>query len=215
MFDRRSVIASLAALLPALASAGKGQAAVNKASLSEQDVDDLSRISDYINEISTLKGRFVQVASNGVRDEGKFYFRRPGRLRFEYEEPNPILIVSDGTWIAVTDRKLNSVNRFPFANHPLKTILKKDVELQKEPTIVSVIRAPSSMVVLARDSEGILKGELEMVFADPGIELLQWKMVDAQGFAVTVALRDVERDTKLSSKLFRIEEADNPFKDKF
>jgi len=213
--NRRSLLASMAATIPALSMFGSAAAEVNRAQLSEQDRDDLERISSYINDIETLKGRFVQVASNGVRDEGSFYFRRPGRLRFEYDEPNPMLIVSDGTWIAVSDRKLNSVNRFPFANHPLKTILKKDVDLAAEQSVVSVLRVPGSLVVLARDSDGILQGELEIVFADPAIELLQWKMVDPQGFAVTIALRDVERDAKLSSKLFKIEEAENPFRQQF
>lgn len=210
MLNRRQLLAALS-LLP-LAGAAAPSAWAVPARLSAQDIDDLNRISAYINSIDTLKGRFVQVASNGVRDEGKFYFRRPGRLRFEYDPPNPILIVSDGTWIAITDRKLKTVNRVPFSGHPLKAILKDHVDLAKEKSVVSVQRMPGTLSVLARDTEGILQGELEIIFADPAIELLQWHMVDAQGFGVTVALRDVERDAKLSARLFHIEDEENPFR---
>lgn len=214
MMDRRSLLSACAVLFPALSLPLSATVEAARAGLSPEDLDDLKRISDYVNQIKTLRGRFVQVASNGIRDEGNFYFRRPGRLRFEYDEPNPILIVSDGKWIAVTDRKADSVNQFPFANHPLKTILKKNVKLDQEDTIVSVQRMPGSLAVLARDNDGVLQGELEIIFADPAIELLQWKMVDPQGFAVTVALKDVERDEKLSPKLFEIEDKENPFKNK-
>ncbi len=190
-----------------------GRQAWATAQLSKSDIDDLDRVSDYINQIKTLQGNFVQVASNGVRDGGRFYFRRPGRLRFEYEDPNPILIVSDGTWLAVTDRQLKTVDRLPLSSHPLKVLLRKKVNLAAEDKIIGVHRIPGSLSVIARDNEGLLQGELEIVFADPAIELLQWKIVDAQGFAITIALRDLVRDDKIDSKLFSIDEEENPFRD--
>ncbi len=212
--DRRSILTGMAALGAAAAYGAQSMLpAPARASLSTGDVDDLDRISEYINQIKTLQGNFVQVASNGVRDGGKFYFRRPGRLRFEYEQPNPILIVSDGTWLAVTDRELKTVDRLPLSSHPLKVLLRKNVNLAAEDKVVAVHRVPGSVSVIARDDEGMLQGELEMVFADPAIELLQWRIVDAQGFAITIALRDIVRDDKIDSKLFRIDDEENPFRD--
>ena len=63
---------------------------------SQADQDDLDRISAYLNAIHTMKGSFVQLGPDGQIDEGVFYIEKPGRMRFEYHAPNPVLIVSDG-----------------------------------------------------------------------------------------------------------------------
>jgi len=59
-----------------------------------QDARELARISAYLNSISTLAGNFVQIDPDGVLSEGQFYMSRPGRIRFEYNEPNPALVVA-------------------------------------------------------------------------------------------------------------------------
>jgi outer membrane lipoprotein-sorting protein len=40
------------------------------------------------------------------------------------------------------------------------------------------------------------------VFSDPGLELKQWTVVDAQGLATTVALRDIQTGVALQPELF-------------
>ena len=43
-----------------------------------------------------LIGDFVQVGPDGSRTEGKFYMQKPGRIRFEYDPPSPVELISDG-----------------------------------------------------------------------------------------------------------------------
>ncbi len=176
----------------------------------EPDIDDLTRISDYLNGIETLEGRFIQVAPNGVQNQGKFYLRRPGRLRFEYDDPNPITIVSDGTWVTLTDRKLKTVDRYPLSATPLKLLLKKNVNLAKDAKIIEIARDLGSLSVTAREDNGSAQGELTLVFAAPRLELMQWIITDAQGFTTTVALLNLRRDTKISPSLFVARDI-NPF----
>ena len=93
---RRDFLATTlsAAALPALAP-GLAGAQVNRA--------DLTRITNYLNGIGSMQGTFVQVGPDGDLSEGNFYMRRPGRIRFEYNPPNPTLIVADGFWVGVYD----------------------------------------------------------------------------------------------------------------
>ncbi len=181
-----------------------------KESLSDGVVDDLNRISSYLNGIETLEGRFLQVASNGAQDQGKFYIRRPGKLRFEYDDSNPITIVSDGTWVTLTNRKLKTVDRYPLSATPLKLLLKKNVNLKKDAEIVEVSKTPGRLAVTAREGKGRAEGTLTIMFSDPGLELMQWIITDAQGFTTTIALRDLRRDTKISPSLFIVKDV-SPF----
>ena len=80
-------------LIPALiavALCGAFPAPAN-AALSQEDKDDLARISAYLNSITTLTGKFTQVSSNGSYAEGTFYLKKPGRLRFEYADRKSVV----------------------------------------------------------------------------------------------------------------------------
>uniref|UniRef100_UPI003F9DDE77 LolA family protein n=1 Tax=Mycobacterium sp. TaxID=1785 RepID=UPI003F9DDE77 len=55
----------------------------------------LDRISMYLSSIQTMVGNFVQIGPDGGRTEGTFYLQKPGRVRFEYNPPSPIDIISD------------------------------------------------------------------------------------------------------------------------
>ena len=50
-----------------------------------------------------MTGDFVQIDPDGVLSEGRFFLRRPGRIRFEYNAPNPALVIADGFWVGVVD----------------------------------------------------------------------------------------------------------------
>ncbi|MEM9760765.1 MAG: outer membrane lipoprotein carrier protein LolA, partial [Pseudomonadota bacterium] len=80
--------------------------------LSGAEARDLARISNYLNGTETLQGQFVQVGPDGDLSTGTFFLRRPGRVRFEYDLPNPTLIVADGTWVGVTNRQSETLDRY-------------------------------------------------------------------------------------------------------
>src|SRR5262245_1279963 len=57
----------------------------------------VDKVSAYLSSVHVLSGDFIQVAADGRRAKGQFYIQKPGRVRFEYEPPSPIDIVSDGS----------------------------------------------------------------------------------------------------------------------
>jgi len=72
-------------------------------------------LQNYLRDLSTLKADFQQVIE--IPDEGSislthgtFYLKRPGRLRWEYAEPNKQLIVADGRRIWLYDYELEQIS---------------------------------------------------------------------------------------------------------
>ncbi|MEM1298950.1 MAG: outer membrane lipoprotein carrier protein LolA [Pseudomonadota bacterium] len=192
---RRDFLAlgAAASLLPQLANAQVNQG-------------DLLRISNYLNGIGSLQGGFVQVGPDGDLSEGNFYMRRPGRIRFEYEPPNPTLIVSDGFWVGVYDTIDTSLDRFPLSETPLDLLLRDRVNLRSEGAVRSIERSEGQLRVTAIDPEAPDQGSITMIFTDNPLELNQWIVVDGQGLATTVALANTKRNVKLDPKLFFIED---------
>ena len=181
------------ALLPAGASAAVAQA-------------DLIRISNYLNGVGTMQGTFVQVGPDGDLSEGTFYMRRPGRIRFEYDPPNPTLIVADGFWVGVSDTRDRTLDRFPLSETPLDILLRDRVDLRREGAIQSIERSAGQLRVRAVDPDAPNQGSITMIFNDNPLELVQWIVTDEQGLTTTVALSEIRRNVELNPNLFRIEE---------
>src|SRR6267378_647557 len=74
----------------------------------------LEKVNNYFNSVTTLVGKFVQVGPDGNKTEGLFYMQKPGKIRFEYDPPSPIELISDGDTVAVRDRKLATQDIYPL-----------------------------------------------------------------------------------------------------
>jgi outer membrane lipoprotein-sorting protein len=206
---------SFAAAALALAALPSGPALakdVDNSHLTAEQLDDLARVSRYLNALPTLRGRFLQITVEpepeglGGRSSeatGVFYMKRPGRLRFEYDPPVPIVFVADGTMVHIEDKKLENVNGYPLKSTPLGLLLRKDVDLAQQAQISAVKRLPGQLHVTARDEDGVAQGELTMIFSYPMLELRQWIAVDTNEVRTSVFLRDVEKNVKLNPALFR------------
>ncbi len=188
-------------------SLGAGAAAVLPRRVEAQiNQADLLRISNYLNGITTMEGNFVQIGPDGDLSEGLFYMRRPGRVRFEYQPPNPALIVADGFWVGVYDKIAETLDRFPLSETPLDLLLRDRVDLRNEGAVEQVERSEGLLRVRAVDPNAPDQGSITMVFADNPLELRQWVVVDAQGLTTTVALSETRRNVTLDPDLFFIEE---------
>jgi len=197
IFLGRSAGIALAAPLAALP--GLAPAAQNSAR-------DLARITNYLNGITTLVGDFVQVGPDGSLSEGQFYMRRPGRVRFEYEPPNPALVVADGTWVGVYAKRVNTLDRIPIGSTPLDILLSKRVDLRNNGAVQSIETSGGQMRVRAIDPDHPDQGSITMVFSDNPLELRQWIVVDAQGLTTTVALSATRANVDIDPNKFFIEE---------
>jgi outer membrane lipoprotein-sorting protein len=168
---------------------------------------DLKRVSDYLNTIKSVQGRFTQIAADGRTAQGTFYLRKPGRIRFEYDKPNPTLIVADGNSVAVTNSQLKTTDRYPLVNSPLRLLLSESIDLTADPRIVDVKKELGMLSFTARETNGPARGSITLVLADSGgLELRQWEVLDAQGVRTTIALNDVRQNANIPANLFVIEE---------
>jgi outer membrane lipoprotein-sorting protein len=177
---------------------------------SEADRADLDRISTYLNSLRTLQGDFVQISPNGELDQGRFYLQKPGKLRFEYQPPSPLLIVSDGIWVGVSNSKLKSTNRYPLSSLPFDMLLDDKVDLRRENSIMRVVRQPGTLVIEARTSRNRNKPNIAITFAEPQLELRQWTIIDDQGLPTTVALRNLQSGVALNDTIFVIHDLKKP-----
>ena len=209
------------ALLAALALAG-GAAALAapppmpappaRMRFNAQDTADLKRVSAYLDTLKNVQGRFLQVAGNGRTDQGTFYLKKPGRVRFEYQKPNPTVIVADGATVAVENSDLKTTDRYPLGSSPLRLLLSEGADLSTDPRISAVKREQGAISITAREASGPAQGSITLTFADSGqsLELRNWDVVDAQGAHTMVSINEMRQVAELAPRLFVIREL-SPF----
>jgi len=165
----------------------------------------LDRISNYLSSVQTMVGKFVQVGPDGGRTEGMFYMQKPGRVRFQYNPPSPIDIISDGSSVVVRDRKLATQDLYPLSQTPLRYLLAERINLLRDTDVVSV-GADDSFATVVIEQKQLFVGtdRLMIMFDAKDLTLKQWTVTDPQGFDTTVAVYNLDSTKKPDPNLFVI-----------
>ncbi len=171
--------------------------------------DILNGVKTALSNARTAKGLFTQSNSDGSLMTGDFALRRPGKMRFDYHDPTPILIVSDGTTVAMQDSELETVDRIPLGSTPLGLILDDDLEFSGDVEVLRVSQGEDKVWITLRDATGEVEGELTMIFAVGTYDLLGWLTMDADYQMTTVELSEVETNGRIDPRLFRLDEPED------
>lgn len=167
-----------------------------------QDQADLGRIEAYLDSLRTLKARFLQVAPNGGISQGTVWLERPGRMRFQYDPPSPLLLVAGHGLVVFNDKSLNQTSNIPISKTPLGILLSDHVRLQGDVTVTDMQRLPGQLQVSLVRTASPGDGTLTLVFADNPLTLKQWTVLDAQRQETRVTLLNVQTGGSFDPKLF-------------
>ncbi|MHC1946044.1 outer membrane lipoprotein carrier protein LolA [Bradyrhizobium sp. UFLA06-06] len=165
-----------------------------------------AKVSAYLSSLQTLVGNFVQVGPDGTKTKGDFYIQKPGKLRFEYDDPSPIEVIADGSSVAVRDRRLATQDVYPLSQTPLRYLLSDRIDLMKDTNVISVT-ADDVFVSITIEEKQALVGTsrfLLMIGAKDG-KLKQWTVTDPQGYDTTVAVYNLDATQKPDPALFKID----------
>ncbi|MEM7597534.1 MAG: outer membrane lipoprotein carrier protein LolA [Pseudomonadota bacterium] len=165
----------------------------------------LSEISSYLNGFSSASGQFTQINDDGTISTGNIFLKRPGKVRFEYNPPEDMLVVADGSRVGVVDGKSNTgPEAYPLGRTPLKIILARNVDFSRERMVTGHDSDGTATTVEAQDPDNPEYGSIELVFTGDPVELRQWVINDGSGARTTVVLGNLETDVRLDDESFVI-----------
>lgn len=201
--NRRFALLGLSALLLAPAAYAQQAPVVLDGSARAEG---LAQANRALNAIQRLQGRFVQTSPGGARASGMFYMQRPGRLRFQYDPPATMLIVADGSVVALRDTELRTTERTPLRSTPLNLILGQTIDLERNARILRVSRAGPWLMITARDRAGQTDGQITLQFFGDQTELRSWDVIDATGARTRITLSNVTQPASFDRNLFRLDD---------
>jgi outer membrane lipoprotein-sorting protein len=166
----------------------------------------VDRVNNYLSNMQVLSGNFVQVGPDGRRTEGEFYISKPGKVRFEYDDPSPIELIADGQSVVVRDRKLATQDVYPLSQTPLRFLLSDHVDLMKDATLTAVYADDVFITVVVEEKNGLIgTSRLMMMFSAKDMALKQWTVTDPQGYDTTVAVYNLDSTRRPDPAMFRID----------
>ena len=192
---------------PAAPQPPKGAAPAPCAALPPLPLAEITQmVNAYFNGITSFSADFAQINADGRTFLGKLYVVRPGRLRFDYDPPSPLEIVSDGTTVAVRNTRLRSQQIYSIGQTPLKFLLKDPLNLAKDTKVLKGGRSCGTVTLVVED-QGTISGtsRIQLVFGGEPTVLKQWTITDPSGNDTLVQLSDVNTNVKLDQKLFKID----------
>ncbi|RMB01821.1 LolA family protein [Eilatimonas milleporae] len=177
-------------------------------------LDALTRVREHLSGVETLTADFTQQAPDGTRSTGRLYMERPGKVRFDYTDETPFLIVADGQVLSFIDYEVGQVTRWPIADTPLRLVLDRQPDLAALGASIEV--APGgidSLIALsAADPDRPELGRITLYFrrdeaAPGGLALDSWVVRDAQDGLTIVDLDNARRnDGPLTASLWQFED---------
>ena len=170
----------------------------------------ISKIENYFNNINTLQAEFIQIDHYGNSKSGVLRMAKPGKIRFEYDKPSSIIIISDGQYIIFFDKKLGQINRIPKNKIPIKFLIDDKFSFKKNEILIKNLNYDGNVIsITIKDNKNHFSGDLTLLFEDKPLVLRQWIIQDSQGFTTKVSLQEISTDIVINDTYFKFNYQEN------
>jgi len=191
----------------ALAALVVSSAQVSTPALAQAQASPLDQAVAALRGITTMRADFTQTDRNGQRVTGVLTLKRPGRIRFQYQQGVPMLIVSDGKALTMIDYEVRQVQRWPISNSPLGALLDPNRDVSRYGTLQPTAD-PNVVSIEVRDRSHPEYGVITLIFvrkasAPGGLELVNWVALDSQNKRTTIRLSNHQYGVPVSDNAFR------------
>jgi outer membrane lipoprotein-sorting protein len=156
-----------------------------------QDQADIAKVEAYLNGIHTMQARFLQVDSNGNTIGGNVWMQRPGRMRFEYDPPDRMLLVAGHGLLVYYDPAVRQTSNIFLSSTPLGLLLQDNLKLAGRVTVTGIARATGQIQITLVRTKNPSDGAITLIFATDPLTLRSWVIRDAQGRQTQISLYDM------------------------
>jgi outer membrane lipoprotein-sorting protein len=168
---------------------------------------DLSLVQAHLRGVTTMTAGFAQTDRSGKTLTGTLTLKRPGKIRFQYGNNVPILVVADGKSLWFIDYSVRQVSRWPIGGSPLAVLLDPNADISRFAKIIPS-SDPRIVLALVKDPKRPQFGAITLAFlrdaaAPGGVRLQGWVALDAQNNRTTVQLSGQRFNTAVDDDAFK------------
>ena len=163
-----------------------------------------TQIEAYLNHVTTMVAEFAQYTSKGEQSTGRFYLSRPGKLRWEYDPPVPLVIAVQGTKLTMLDKELDQLTFGDTEDHLAALLTKPNISLVKDVKIVALTTNSGVTRITLVHPTKPETGKMTLVFKANPLQLEGIEVEDVGGMITSVQFSAILMGGTIDKSLFVI-----------
>lgn len=179
-----------------------GRQAEAAASLTPAQQGWVDRIETSLAETKSFQARFEQLTEQDGRSVGTVLLERPGRMRFSYDPPSPLLLVANDGRVVFQDRSIGQITTIPLDHTPLGLLLRPNPRFSGDVSILGYEQHGSEIQLRVTRTENPGEGEMTLFFSTRPLGLKGWTVLDAQGHRTVVHFSDARTGVSIPESSF-------------
>ena len=161
----------------------------------------ITSIEDNWNEIKSMSGQFVQIDQEGNVFNGQFFFLKPYKSKFMYDDREEDIITNKSLMVVV-DKKGYQIDSFPIGDSILKKLLSEDVIIENEFEIISLTDKNSFYHLMLKVKDDKSDNQIKFVFDKQSLDLKKWEIYDEFGNKTVFKFTKIKKNIFISQNLF-------------
>jgi outer membrane lipoprotein-sorting protein len=162
----------------------------------------VNNIEKYLNNIDSLTADFMQVDASGESSTGILYILRPGKLRWQYNPPVPILIVVNDSLLTYYDFELKQVSNSSAAGNMIGFLARKNISFSKDVKVTDVITNAGTVRLNISQLAKERNEKINLIFNQDPIFIKKIEIIDDAGNFTSISLSNIKYGAKIDPKLF-------------
>ena len=171
-----------------------------KVALSSDQI--FTRIQEYLLSMRTLQANFSQINYTGDIMTGKLYLKKPGKIRFSYDHPHNLQIVSKNQALLIFDPKNSGSGplTYPLSSTPLGFLIKNDVDALTNESSEG-FEIDDKMFIKIQNP----KYRVSIAFKKKPMSLVGWEFENQIGEIISISLDNIKTNDFISNEIFKTE----------
>lgn len=169
----------------------------------KQYAHEISQIEYYLAGIRNITASFTQTSEEGEVSRGKFYLQRPGKMRWEYAPPTPILMVANAGTLTFFDAELDQVHFISLDDTIAGFLASTSLKLNSNDiALINFQKHQGHLYATVQQRNTPENGQLTLVFAQTPNILLRQVIFDGEFEKTTVTFENLTAVPNLPANLF-------------
>ena len=159
-------------------------------------------IKDYLGGIRTLEAKFSQADNTGNNITGDLFLKKPGKIRFSYDPPNLLQIVSKQQAVLIFDPKNRGSGplSYPLSSTPLGFLIGNDLSAFINENGES-FELNDLIFLKVRNQQY----QLSIEFNKNPMSIIGWEFKNQMGEIIRITLNNIRKNIYISDEVFKTE----------
>ena len=169
----------------------------------------LTRIQQYLINVRALQANFSQISDTGDIMTGNLYLKKPGKIRFSYDHPNNLQIVSKQQAILIFDPKSSGSGplTYPLSSTPLGFLVGNEFKALVNEDGENFELADKMFIEIQNPQY-----RLSIEFKKKPVSLVGWVFENQMGETISITLSNIKTNDYMSDEIFKTEKDYENFK---